>query len=161
MPIPHYLRRATLGVLLTAAIFLALPPLLRLYDPTAGAFNVDVLNALGLAAILGTGVLHMALFTYEKFFPRFQAYQAESLESEGKLFENLTDELRGPLYAEENIYPHRLAQLIERRKVSQFQFLVRCVRLSFCLLCLAYLLHLVMQVVTVAMTAVPGSAPVL
>jgi hypothetical protein len=161
MPIPNYLRRASVGILITGVIFLLMPPALRLVDPSAAGFNVDVLNALGLAAILATGGLHMALFAYEKFLPRFQAYQAESLEGEGKLFENITDELRKPLYEEENIYPNRLAQLIERRKVNQFTFTVRCVRLSFCLLSLGYLLHLVVQMISLAMTAVPGSAPAL
>ena len=161
MPIPHYLRRATAGILITGIIFLVMPPVLRLIDPTAAGFNVDVLNALGLAAILGTGVLHMALYAYKKFLPRFQEYQAESLEGEAKLFENLTDELRQPLIEEANMYPNRLAQRMELRKVNQFIFLIRCVRISFCLLSLAYLLHLAMQLVTVAMTAVPASAPAL
>ncbi|GAB3334346.1 hypothetical protein ACFQT0_19440 [Hymenobacter humi] len=161
MAIPHYIRRATAGLVITGFIFLLLPPALRLIDPTAAGFNVDVLNALGLAAILGTGTLHMGLYAYEKFFPRFKDYQAECLESEGKLFENLTDELRAPLYDEANIYPNRLAQLVERRKVAQFIFLIRCVRLSFCLVSLAYLLYLVAHMLTLAMTAVPGSVPAL
>ncbi|WP_310391558.1 hypothetical protein [Hymenobacter sp.] len=161
MPIPNYLRRAAAGVLITGLIFLLMPPALRLIDPTAAGFNVDVLNALGLAAILATGGLHMALYAYEKFLPRFQKYQAESLEGEAKLFENLTDALADPLYQEANIYPARLNQLIERRKVAQFIFLIRCVRLSFCLLSLAYLLHLATQMITLAMTAVPGSVPAL
>ena len=87
MPIPNYIRRATAGVLVTGLIFLLMPPALRLIDPTAAGFNVDVLNALGLAAILGTGGLHMALYAYEKFLPRFHEYQAECLEGEAKLFE--------------------------------------------------------------------------
>lgn len=161
MAIPHYLRRATAGVLLTGLIFLLLPPVLRLYDPTAAGFNVDVLNALGLAAILGTGMLHMALYAYEKFFPRFKDYQAESLEGEGKLFENLTDELRTPLYQHDEVGVAQLNTFIERRKVAQFIFLIRCVRLSFCLLSLAYLLHLAERMITLAMTAVPGSVPAL
>ncbi|MBJ6109437.1 hypothetical protein JAO73_10460 [Hymenobacter sp. BT523] len=161
MPIPNYLRRAASGLLFAGAIFLGLPYLIRLYDPTAGSFGADLLNTLGLAALLFSGVLHMGLFAYEKFLPRFRQYQAESLEGEGKLFDNLTDELVKPLYAEANIYPHRLAQLTERRKVNQFIFLIRCVRLSFCLLSLAYLLHLAAQLLVAALTAVPGSAPAL
>ncbi|WP_201979357.1 hypothetical protein [Hymenobacter rubidus] len=161
MPIPNYLRRAASGLAMAAAIFLGLPFLIRLYDPTAGSFGVDLLNALGLAALLFSGALHMGLYAYEKFLPRFRTYQAESLEGEGMLFENLTTELRKPLFEEANIYPDRLAQLTERRKVHQFIFLVRCVRLSFCLLSLAYLLHLAAQMLTLAMTAVPGSAPAL
>lgn len=161
MPIPHYLRRATAGLLATGLIFLVLPPLVRLYDPTAGSFGAELLNALGVAAMLFSAVLHLGLLAYERFLPRFQAYQAECLEGEGKLFENLTDELRGPLHTEAPIYADRLAQLVERRKVNQFIFLIRCVRLSFCLLSLGYLLYLVAHMVSLAMTAVPGSAPAL
>ncbi|MDO7853152.1 hypothetical protein [Hymenobacter convexus] len=159
MPIPNYIRQATKGLFATGLIFVVLPPVLRILDPTAGAFGIEILNVLGLAALLMSGVLHGSLFVYEKFLPRFHEYQAESLEGEAKLFENLTEELRKPLYEEANIYPARLAQLTERRKVNQFTFLIRCVRLSFCLLSLAYVLHLATQLVTVAMTAVPASAP--
>ena len=161
MPIPHYLRRASVGLFFAGLIFVVLPPVLRILDPTAGSFGIELLNALGLAAMLFSAVLHMALFAYEKFLAPFYTYQAESLDGQGKLFENLTDELRVPLYTEDNIYPARLAQLVERRKTNQFIFLVRCVRLSFCLLSLAFLLHLAMQVISVAMTAVPASAPAL
>ncbi|MDO7849234.1 hypothetical protein Q5H92_22915 [Hymenobacter sp. M29] len=157
MPIPNYLRRAASGLLMAGAIFLGLPFLIRFYDPTAGSFGADLLNALGLAALLFSGVLHMGLYAYEKFFPRFQLYQAESLEGEGKLFENLTDALVKPLFTEDNIYPNRLAQLTERRKVHQFIFLMRCVRLSFCLLCLGFLLSLAAFMLYLAMVAVPGS----
>jgi hypothetical protein len=164
MPIPNYIRRATVAIVVTGLIFLLMPPALRLIDPTASGFNVEVLNALGLAAILGTGVLHMALYAYEKFLPAFQKYQAESLEGEGKLFENLTDDLETslnrladcPLASQEHVQVQ-----IERRKTAQFKFIIRCVRLSFCLLSLAYLLHLALQLVTVALTAVPASGPAL
>jgi hypothetical protein len=159
MAIPHYIRRASAGLFITGLIFILLPVVLRILDPTAGSFGIEILNALGLAAMLFSAVLHMGLFAYEKFLPRFHEYQTESLEGAGKLFENLSDELRAPLHTEANIYPHRLAQLAERRKVNQFIFLMRCVRLSFCLLSLAYVLHLATQLVTVAMTAVPASAP--
>ena len=167
MRIPHYLRRATAGLLLTGSVFLLLPPLLRLYDPSAGAFGVELLNALGVAAMLFSVVLHLALFAYEKFLPRFQAYQAESLEGEGKLFENLTDKLESELYFIDGKEPLALAATewlslqTERRKTAQFKFLIRCVRLSFCLLSLAYLLYLVERMVSLALTAVPGSAPAL
>lgn len=168
MPIPHYLRRATAGLFVTGAIFVGLPPILRVIDPTAGSFGIELLNALGLAAMLFGAVLHLALIAYEKFLAPLYRYQAESLDGEGKLFENVTDELRRPLWQEgvEETMPKwavvdRIAFCAERRKVSQFQFLIRCVRLSFCLLSLAYLLHLALQVVTVAMTVVPQSAPAL
>lgn len=161
--IPHYLRRASVGLLLTGLVFLFLPPLLRLLDPQAGSFGVEILNALGVAALLFSGLLHGGLFTYEKFLPRFQAYQAESLEGEGKLFENLTDSLERNLIILKTLTPpeSRLAVLVENRKTAQFKFIIRCVRLSFCLLSLAYILHLIAQMVSLAMTAVPGSAPAL
>ncbi|WP_210519897.1 hypothetical protein [Hymenobacter terricola] len=159
MEIPHYLRRAAAGLFATGFIFVALPPVLRVLDPTAGSFGIEILNALGLAALLFSGVLHGGLFVYEKFLPRFQEYQGESLEKNGKLYENLTDELRTPLYEEDNIYPHRLAQLIERRKVAEFQFKLRCVRLNYSLFSLAFLLCLAAFMASLAMTAVPASAP--
>lgn len=166
MPIPHYLRRASAGLLLTGVIFVALPPLLRILDPAAGSFGIEILNALGLAAMLFGAVLHLALFAYEKFLGPLYRYQAESLDGEGKLFENLTDKLESELYFINGVEPtmtpgDRIIMLTERRKTAQFKFLIRCVRLSFCLLSLAYLLHLAMQVVTVAMTVVPQSAPAL
>jgi hypothetical protein len=167
MPIPNYLRRATVGLFITGLIFLLLPPVLRLFDPTAGSFGVELLNALGVAAMLFSAVLHGALFAYEKFLPAFHAYQGESLEREGKLFENLTDSLETQLDAcaatalEYQDYLAVLAVQTERRKTAQFKFIIRCVRLSFCLLSLAYLLHLAASMVLLAMTAVPGSAPAL
>lgn len=164
MPIPNYIRRATVALLITAIIFLGLPPLLRLYDPTAGSFNVELLNALGLAAIFFSGTLHMGLYAYEKFLPAFHNYQGESLEGNGKLFENLTDTLELSLEECRNSaleYQDTMAIQIESRKTAQFKFIIRCVRLSFCLLSLAYLLHLAMFMVTLAMTAVPAPAPAL
>jgi hypothetical protein len=163
MPIPRYLRRASAGLLLTGAIFVLLPPILRVLDPSAGSFGIEILNALGLGAMLFGAVLHLALFAYEKFLSPFYRYQAESLDGEGKLFENLTDALeQGLEKLAATAWPmHGVAIQTERRKTNQFKFLIRCVRLSFCLLSLAYLLHLALQVLTVAMTAVPASVPAL
>ncbi|MGI4760921.1 MAG: hypothetical protein ACRYF0_09460 [Janthinobacterium lividum] len=164
MPIPHYLRRATAGLLLTGAIFIGLPPVLRILDPAAGSFGIELLNALGLAAMLFGAVLHLALLAYEKFLAPLYKYQAESLDGEGKLFENLTAPLETSLEAchpSADDYGALLQHQVESRQTAQFKFLVRCVRLSFCLLSLAYLLHLALQVVTVALTVVPQSAPAL
>jgi hypothetical protein len=161
MPIPHYLRRASAGLALTGLIFLVLPPILRVLDPSAGSFGIEILNALGLAAMLFGAVVHLALFAYEKFLGPFYRYQAESLDGEGKLFENLTDALEQGLVklAATALPMHSVEIQIETRKTAQLKFLIRCVRLSFCLLSLAYLLHLAMQVVTVSMTVMPSSAP--
>lgn len=164
MPIPNYLRQATKGLFITGVIFVALPPVLRVLDPSAGSFGIEILNALGLAAMLFGAVLHLALFAYEKFLPQFHSYQAESLEGDGKLFENITTPLEerfGKFTNRELGFKEHLNVQVEYRKTAQFKFIIRCVRLSFCLLSLAYLLHLAMQVVTVAMTVVPNSAPAL
>jgi hypothetical protein len=164
MPIPHYLRRATAGLFVTGAIFVGLPPVLRLLDPAAGSFGIELLNALGLAAMLFGAVLHLALLAYEKFLAPLYRYQAESLDGEGKLFENVTAPLEASLeeHRARTYDPDTLLRLqVESRQTAQFKFLVRCVRLSFCLLSLAYLLHLALQVVTVALTVVPQAAPAL
>lgn len=160
--VPHYLRRATAGLFITGLVFILFPALLRFYDPTAGSFNIDTLNALGLAAVLFSGVLHLGLVAYEKLLPRFYDYQRESLEGEGKLFENITDSLETSLtrladYALTG--EQHVAVQVERRKTAQFKFTVRCVRLLFCLLSLAYLVHLAADMAKTAMLAVPGSAP--
>ena len=164
MPIPHYLRRATAGLFVTGAIFVGLPPVLRIIDPAAGSFGIELLNALGLAAMLFGAVLHLALVAYEKFLAPLYRYQAESLDGEGKLFENVTAPLEAALeeHRARTYDPDILLRLqVESRQTAQFKFLVRCVRLSFCLLSLAYLLHLALQVVTVALTVVPQSVPAL
>ena len=160
MKVPHYLRRATAGLALTGLMFVVLPPLLRILDPSAGSFGIEILNALGLAAMLFGAVLHLALIAYEKFLAPLYRYQAESLDGEGKLFENLTGPLEEGLDTL-RITPSTLALevQVETRKTAQFKFFIRCVRLSFCLLSLAYLLHLATHVVTVAMTVVPSSGP--
>lgn len=165
---PHYLRLMTMGLVLTAAIFLGLPSLLRLYDPTAGNFNVETLNAVALGAVLLAGVLHSGFFAYRQLFPRFYDYQRECVEENGKMFENITDDLRRPLFPAADVaeslditQAQTLAILTERRKVAQFQFIIRCVRFLLCFLVLAYCLHLASDMVKTAMLAVPGGAPVL
>jgi hypothetical protein len=158
---PHYLRFASLSLALAGLILLVLPLVLRFYDAGAGGFTVDQFNVLALGAVLLLATVHLAFFVYRRLFPRFYEYQRECLESEGKLFENLTEELRGPLYDEGTIYAARLAQLIERRKLAQFQFTIRCVRFLLCFSVLAYLLWLATHMLTVAMLATPtASAPV-
>lgn len=161
MQIPHYLRRAATGLFATGFIFVMLPIVLRILDPTAGSFGIEILNALGLAALLFSGVLHGGLFVYEKFLPQFHKYQGESLEQDAKLYENLSDKLLAPLYGEDRIYADRLAVYVERRKVNQFIFNMRCKRLNYSLFSLAFLLCLGAFMVNLAMTAVPASAPAL
>jgi hypothetical protein len=154
---PRYLRLITFSLLLAAAVFVLLPHVLRFFDPSAGAFGIDTLNALAFGAVLLAAILHLGFLAYDKVFPRFRTYQQESLEGDGKLFENLTDDLETDLsYLEDWTSPHeRLPLLIENRKVAQFKFLIRCVRLSFCLLAFYALVQLSEHVLTAVLTVVP------
>jgi hypothetical protein len=159
MPItyPRYLRLATIGLLATAVVFVLLPYVLRFFDPSAGSFGIDTLNALAFGAVLLAAILNLAFIAYERVFPRFKTYQQESLEGDGKLFENLTDELESGLVYLRN-WVHEADQLpvrVEARKIAQFKFLIRCVRLSFCLSALYYLVQLSEHVLIAALTVVP------
>jgi hypothetical protein len=154
---PRYLRLITTALLVTAGVFVLLPFVLRFFDPSAGSFGIDTLNALAFGAVLLAAILHLGFQAYERVFPQFKAYQQDSLEGEGKLFENLTSDLETNLsYLTDWVSPHeRLPVLIENRKVAQFKFLIRCVRLSFCLLSLYALVLLSEHVLTAALTVVP------
>lgn len=158
---PRYLLLAFVAVVLATLTMLAFKDFLPHLDRSAGGFGYDRLNILALAGLLFVDVLFMGFLAYRFIFPRFRAYQGESLEAEGRLFENLTDELRAPLYDPTSLAltTDQVAVLTERRKVSQFQFTIRCVRLLFCLLALFALLSLAQHVLTVAMLAVPGAPP--
>jgi hypothetical protein len=161
---PRYLRLITFSLVLAAGVFILLPFVLRFFDPSAGSFGIDTLNALAFGAVMLAAILHLGFLAYSKVFPRFRTYQQESLEGEGKLFENITDELRTPLWCatedDQEAFmslpvSERLAVCVERRKVSQFQFIIRCVRLSFCLLAFYYCVQLSEHVLTSVLTAVP------
>jgi hypothetical protein len=154
---PRYLRLITFSLLLAATVFVLLPFVLRLFDPSAGSFGIDTLNALAFGALLLAAILHLGFLAYSKVFPQFRAYQQDSLEGEGKLFENITSDLEIDLrYFIDWVQPHeRLPVLIENRKVAQFKFLIRCVRLSFCLLAFSYLVQLSEHVLTAALSVVP------
>lgn len=162
LPNPHYLRYALVTLALAVFVLLGLPYVLHVFDAGAGGFTTDKLNTLALAATLFWAVLQLGFLAYRALFRRFKAYQSECLEESGKLFENVTDELRAPLYAEGVTEGYNaetnLAFFIERRKVAQFTFLVRCVRLFFCLGALFALLQLAQHALTVAMLATPGAA---
>lgn len=154
---PRYLRLITFSLLLAATVFVLLPHLLRFFDPSAGSFGIDTLNALAFGAVMLAAILHLGFLAYSKVFPQFRTYQQESLEGEGKLFENITGDLEIKLqYAEDWLAPHeRLPLLIENRKVAQFKFIIRCVRLSFCLLAFYALVQLSEHVLTAVLTVVP------
>jgi hypothetical protein len=163
LPKPRYLRYALVTLTLAVTVLLGLPSLLQLFDAGAGGFGTNTLNVLALAATLFWAVLQLGFLAYRALFRRFKAYQAECLEEAGKLFENVTDDLRIPLYPAADVVQnldisqaHTLNIFIERRKVAQFTFIVRCVRLAFCLLALFGLLHFAEHALTVAMLATPG-----
>lgn len=162
MPKPHYLRFAGLSLLMAAFIMLGLPSILQVFDAGAGGFTADKLNTLALAAMLVLAAVHLAFFVFRRLFPRFYDYMRECLEGEGKLFDNLTDELREPIFHKSTFAPshERMNLLTERRKVAQFQFIIRCVRLLFCLFVLGFCAWLAVHMLTVAMTVLPTpSAP--
>lgn len=159
-PKPRYVHIAVVALLAALAIMLVLPLVLHLFDAGAGGFGPDRLNVLALAALLLMAALLNGFLPYKYLFPRFKAYQQESLEGAGKLFENLTDELRAPLFQPRTCWStEELVMLCaERRKTSQFQFTVRCVRLAFCLVCLFSLVHLAKWALTTATLATPGAS---
>jgi len=165
MPNPRYLRYALLTLALAIVVLLGLPYLLHFFDAGAGGFTSDKLNVLALAATLFWVVLQLGFLAYRTLFRRFKGYQAECLEEAGKLFENVTDELRTPLFPAADVVQnldisqqHTLAIFTERRKVAQFTFLVRCVRLAFCLVTLFALCWLALHTLTLATLSAPGVA---
>jgi hypothetical protein len=154
---PRYLRLITFSLVLAASVFILLPFVLRFFDPSAGSFGIDTLNALAFGAVMLAAILHLGFLAYSKVFPQFRKYQEESLEGDAKLFENLTDELESGLdYLKEWIHPaDQLAVRVEARKIRQFKFTIRCVRISFCLAAFWYLVQLSEHVLTAVLTAVP------
>ena len=161
LPSPHYLRYALVTLALAVFVLLGLPYLLHVFDAGAGGFTTDKLNTLALAATLFWGVLQLGFLAYRALFRRFKGYQSECLEESGKLFENVTEELEKRL-AKLDETPFNTVQhfelQVEMRKTAQFKFIVRCVRLSFCLVTLFALLQLAQHALTVAMLATPGAA---
>jgi hypothetical protein len=155
---PNYLQFAFRSLLLSGFILIGLPYLLWFWDRGAGGFKVDKFNTLALSALLFIGCIHLAFFGFRRLFPRFYDYMRECLEGEGKLFENLTSGLTTDLDSLQHYVQKydMLPVIIERRKVAQLQLLIRCVRLSFCLLVLFGLLYLASHMLTVAFLAMPG-----
>ena len=145
--------RILLLIILAGIAFFAVPPLLRWWNPAAGSFDVGTLNAPVLAALQFFAAVSMAFVAWRFLFPKLYAYVRDCME--GKLFENLSEELRKPLYEEKNIYSDRIHQLAERRKVAQFQFLIRCTRFVFSLLPFFVFLLLATLMVNNSLTVVP------
>ena len=141
-------------VALAALAFFAVPPLLRWWDPAAGAFDVGTLNALVLAALQFFAAVSMAYVPWRFLFPGLYGYVRDCME--GKLFENLTDDLLGQLPNEEAWNTQAQATVAtERRRIAQFKFLIRCVRVVFSLLPFFIFLLLATHMVNNALTVVP------
>lgn len=141
--------------LVALLVFFALPPALRLLDPTAGGFAPDTINAAALGAFQYFAALSMAYVSWRWLFPGLYAYAAECME--GKLLENLTDELKQFISAD----GADLFKAAELRHIAQLQFLIRCVRFVFALSPFLFFLLLANHALTAALTAVPGAAPAL
>ena len=154
---PRYVRLASIALLVTALVAFVLPPIIHLIDPSAGHFSLDTFNALTWGALLLAAIVHLGAIAYGKLLPRFKSYQQESLEGEGKFFENLTDELElGLTELKPQLQPaEKLALAIENREIKQFKFRIRCVRLAYCLLAFYALVLLAEHVLTAVLTAVP------
>ena len=152
-PAPRLLRFASLALLVAIALFLLLTPVVRLFFPTAGGFDVGIIGTLALAALQYFAAAHMALFTYKRLLPSFYAYLCEFMQD--KVLENLTAALEEVLLHPETLAAGLLPSLTERRKLLQFKFLIRCARLCFCLLPLLFFFVLAQAALTAALTVVP------
>jgi len=143
-------------VALAAAMFLLAPPLLRWLNPAAGAFDVGTLNAPVLAALQFFAAVSMAYVPWRFLFPGLYRYVRDCMED--KLLENLTKTLTDELpNYEKASWTDGTAILLaaERRRISQFQFTIRCVRLVFCLLPFFAFLLLAQAFLNTALTVVP------
>lgn len=153
--LPKGARVAVFGAL-ALLVFFALPPLLRLVDPTAGGFAPDTINAAALGAFQFFAALSMAYVSWRWLFPDLYRYAMDCME--GKLLENLTDDLKALLGPECTV---SLLEAAEHRHIAQFQFLIRCTRFVLSLSPFLLFLLLANHALTAALTAVPGSAPAL
>jgi hypothetical protein len=133
-----YLKFFSLTLLVAVLIFLVLPPLLRLFYPTAGSFDSGTINTLALAALQYFAATHLALFTYRRLFPTLYDYLVESLQD--KVLESVTKELETQLAHPELLRDQSLLPVLsEQRQLLALKFSIRCKRLLFCLLPLAFL----------------------
>ncbi|WP_375419230.1 hypothetical protein [uncultured Hymenobacter sp.] len=145
--------RILLMVLLAIGAFFAMPPLVRWWNPAAGAFDVGTLNAPVLAALQFFAAVSMAFVAWRFLFPVLYAYVRESMEE--KLFEKLTADLISQLPSAELANANSIFHAAERRRIAQFQFLIRCVRFLFSLLPFFVFLVLATRMVNSALTIVP------
>jgi hypothetical protein len=150
--LPKGARVAVFG-LVALLVFFALPPALRLIDPTAGGFAPDTINAAALGAFQFFAALTMAFISWRWLFPDLYEYAVDCME--GKLLENLTDDLKLFLTHTQQDIMHAA----ERRHIAQFQFIIRCTRFVFALFPFLLFLLLANHALTAALTAVPSGAP--
>lgn len=148
-----YLKFAAKSLVVAAFVFLLLPQVLRLFYPTAGGFDQGTINTLALAALQYFAAAHLALFTYKRLLPEFYHYLVQSLQD--KVLENLTSALSEVLDNPETANTNLLPLLMERRKLLQFKFSIRCMRLAFCLLPLLFFFVSAQYALTAALTVVP------
>ncbi|WP_151087386.1 hypothetical protein [Hymenobacter baengnokdamensis] len=148
-----YLKFATSALLVAVGIFLVLPPVLRLFYPTAGGFDQGTINTLALAALQYFAAAQLALFTYKRLLPGFYAYLVDTLQD--KVLENVTGELEAQLLHPETLDTGLLPVLIEHRKLLELKFTIRCKRLYFCFLPLAFFFIGAQLALTTVLTVVP------
>jgi hypothetical protein len=160
-PKPQKGLRIIAMVALAAFVFFAAPPALRWYAqyaglPMAGSFDLGTLNVPVLAALQFFAAVSLAYVPWRFLFPGLYAYVRDCME--GKLMENLTKTLTDalPTYETASLTDGTAIQLAaERRRISQFQFAIRCVRLIFCLLPFFAFLALAQAFLNSALTVVP------
>ena len=146
--------RILLMVAAAVAVFFLAPPLLRAYSeaaglPRAGSFDLGFLNVPVLAALQFFAAVSFAFLPWRVLFPGLYGYVRDCMEE--KLLANITDKLTANFEANE----YNILVAAERRRIAQFQFLIRCVRLLFCLLPFFAFLLLAQQFLSNALTVVP------
>ncbi len=160
-PPPRKGWRIIVMVAIAAAIFFLAPPALRWYTgyaglPAAGSFDTGTLNAPVLAALQFFAAVSMAFVPWRFLFPGLYRYVRDCMED--KLLENVTKSLTDmlPTPGSEGWLGAQTIELAaERRRISQFQFTIRCVRLLFCLLPFFAFLALAQAFLNTALTIVP------
>jgi hypothetical protein len=153
--------RIAFMVALAAAVFFAAPPLIRWYAryaglPMAGSFDLGTLNVPVLAALQFFAAVSLAFVPWRFLFPGLYRYVRDCMED--KLLENLTKVLTDALPtpgSEGWLGAQTIELAAERRRISQFQFAIRCVRLIFCLLPFFAFLALAQVFLNSALTVVP------
>jgi hypothetical protein len=141
--------RIVFMVLAAVAVFFLSPLALRWLNPEAGSFDVGTLNAPILAALQFFAAVSMAFVAWRFLFPGLYGYVRDCME--GKLLENLTEDLKLYLNSEDV----NIMLAAEKRHIAQFQFIIRCTRFVLALFPFVFFLVLAMRFVNTALTVVP------